>query len=131
MHQLCFLSPSFSASHSPLSLCGCCIYFKSNSLIKLLIMKRVNLYGFRQAECIQPTPAAAVVMWIYILIISVDFREGSLHFSTLEECVFTVLSSDYIISSLYFFFAPWEIALLFVSHNYAQRSMGVWACALF
>ncbi len=89
-------------------------------------MKRVNLSGFRQAECVQPTPAAAVVMWIYILIISVDFwRKLFTFFHLRGVCVYGFSPMIYIISALYFFFPHGK---LFSSLYHIIMPKGAWAC---
>lgn len=69
--------------------------------------------------------------YTYLLFLLIFEKRSSLHFSTLEECVFTVSLQWLHYIFTVFLFTPWEIVLLFVSRNYAQRSTGVWACALF
>lgn len=89
----------------------------------------------------QPTPAAAVLR-IYILIIALFyfFCHCCLLFlyklftfpPTSNERALTVsLQRLRCVAAAVFPFAPWEIMLLAVSHNYAQRTTGVWARALF
>lgn len=82
------------------------------------------IWWCRQSKSVQPTPAT--LGWRYAFCINVVkkiffFFALSLHFFPVITLYFHI----------HFFFSPnGRLYSLFVSHNYSQESMGVWACAL-
>lgn len=73
-----------------------------------------------------------VVLIFLLLSVVVFFNKLFTFPPTSNECALTVsLQRLRGVAAAVFPFAPWEIMLLAVSHNYAQRTTGVWARALF